>query len=150
MLYWWPHYKIIDSLKTIADVRTSLSPGADELNWLFLSTSGAHGTYTSLNDIEGDPDPEDESPHEVTVLICHPRLVVLKYGCIDVPDQEDRDWLREQVARTIEAIIKSQAENLPKPVTWPETVERVSSEDTRQQWTVRTFLHKIAQRLAAS
>lgn len=108
-------------------------PGADpELNWLFLSTSGVHGTYTTLDDIEADAarplyeGPADDCPpealgryrwrvdadgrFEITVLIVHPRTVTLKYGECEF-DLADIPWLRAAVERTVRGVVASQVGN---------------------------------------
>ena len=68
------------------------------MNFVLFSTSGVHGMYTTIEEIEAsilkypdgpdpdgpDPDADDYHFPEVTVLIVQPRLVCLRYGCIPV------------------------------------------------------------------
>jgi len=82
---------------------------ADEMNWCFLSTSGIHGTYRTLDDIEA-PD-SDDSPSRITVLVVAPRMVRCGYGDIEVAG-EDVPWLRRLVESTLSAVAESQRGNL--------------------------------------
>lgn len=84
---------------------------ADELNWLFVGTSGVHGTATGL---DAYPDVD-----EFTVLIVRPRTVSCLYGHVEV-DDEDVAWLRERIKETIEAVHASQVDNLRE---WEHEVE---------------------------
>lgn len=73
------HYSIHqikgDALETLQGIFPDAK--ADEMNFCLFSTSGVHGTYTTIE--EGLV--ED---FEVTVLVVHPRLVCLKYGTVRV------------------------------------------------------------------
>lgn len=85
------------------------------LNGLFLSTSGLHGTYLSIDDLERyweDADEIGEPPHHLTVLVVQPRVCRLYFGMVDVA-REDLPWLRETVGRTLAGVIASQHGNLP-------------------------------------
>lgn len=70
---------------------------ANEMNFVLFSTSGAHGTYTTIEEIEAsltkygeNPDfdddgwPDDYSDNELTVLIVQPRLCTVRHGLIPV------------------------------------------------------------------
>lgn len=111
------HYSVV-AIDSMADVREIMGGGANALNWLFLSTSGVHGSYSTLDDCFFDPadcpDPEGYDPGAVndtiTVLIVQPRMVRSYYGDITIgPD--DVPWLREQVRLTLAAVAKSQSGN---------------------------------------
>lgn len=99
----------------------------DELNWLFLSTSGVHGSYCTLDDIErwlfggdskavrqelglgaGEPVPLE---HEITVVILKPRVVCTLYGNAVVRTPEDIALLRSKVEQTAAGIAESQKGN---------------------------------------
>jgi len=93
------------------------------LNWLFLSTSGVHGTYTNLDEIEaswdekltGDPDEDDDIVgHDVTVLILCPRLVVCYYGDIKIENKSQIGALRNIVSKSLDGIQYSQRYNMNK------------------------------------
>lgn len=109
------HYKVIRSLETMEDIRSNFPDGkADEFNWFFASTSGAHGTYTTIDQIEKswDLSPDDENyRRSLTVLIVHPRLCVLKFGEVEIRQRDDITFLRGLVSSTIEAIKESQKGN---------------------------------------
>lgn len=66
---------------------------ADEYNICVFSTSGIHGTYTTIEDIEASfkkygenakfedgEEPDDWESGYLTVLIFHPRIVCMRYG----------------------------------------------------------------------
>lgn len=85
---------------------------ADEMNLVLFSTSGVHGTYTTIEDIEesfkkyGDTveggRPDDHSGDVLTVALLHPRLVCLRYGNMRVRP-EDIEWLKTLRAKSREA-----------------------------------------------
>lgn len=105
------HYAVHESLKTIDDVKAHFPDGkADARNWFVASTSGVHGTYDTLDDIEYGKD--GHFPTHLTVLIIHPRTVVLKFGVIEV-HQDDIAYLRGLIGSTLGAIAASQWGNLP-------------------------------------
>lgn len=79
---------------------------ANEMNIVFFSTSGVHGMYTTLEELEasttayGFEKPPDDSPDEwcwptVTFLVVQPRLVSMTYGNARVRSQEDIEFLRK-------------------------------------------------------
>ena len=70
---------------------------ANEMNFALFSTSGVHGTYTTIEEIEASltkygesPDfdddawPDDYSDNELTVLIVQPRICTVRHGLIQV------------------------------------------------------------------
>ena len=81
------------------------------LLFIMFSTSGVHGTYETLDEIEhiikhgkytdGTPYAEGEDEGrplpDLTVLIIHPRTVVLKYGNIIVETLDEVKFLRKLV-----------------------------------------------------
>ena len=104
------HYNIY-SLKTeySMDFLKKLFPEgeANDLNFVLFSTSGVHGTYITIEDIEnslkkyGDKEfdeakegyPDDYHSNYLTVLIVHPRIVCLRYGEVRVK-LEDIPYLK--------------------------------------------------------
>ena len=97
----------------------------DDLNWVFLSTSGVHGSYTSLDEIEklwtapdeyrkenylgaDEPLPDYD---EITVVIVMPRMVTTFYGNAAVRSLDDVALLRKRVEQTIAGILKLQEGN---------------------------------------
>ena len=66
---------------------------ANELNVVLFSTSGVHGTYTTIEDVEaglrkyGDEPtfdsegwPDDYAGNEITILIVQPRICTVRHG----------------------------------------------------------------------
>lgn len=78
----------------------------DELNVVMFSTSGVHGTYTTIEEVEasiaryGDgatfdgDEPDDYVQPILTVLVMQPRLVCTRYGSVLV-EAADIGWLKE-------------------------------------------------------
>jgi hypothetical protein len=98
--------------RTIESLRGYFPTGeCNDLNFVLFSTSGVHGMYTTIEEIEesltkygSDPefleeDLEDEVPDDwhgtnLTVLIVQPRLCGLRYGTIDIT-LEDIPYLKQ-------------------------------------------------------
>jgi hypothetical protein len=104
------HYSIGKVLYGIESLKALFPNGeANDLNFVLFSTSGVHGTYTTLEDIEesikkyGFESPSDEVYEtsddyhypEVTVLVVHPRVVALRYGCCKIDSLEDLEYLKK-------------------------------------------------------
>ena len=99
---------------------------ANEMNLLIGSTSGIHGSYTTLDDLENpeserhkDSREEGLSYKEVieydeafTFLIIQPRICRLIYGTIGFRSKEDFTWMRTIISESVAEIIKSQQENI--------------------------------------
>lgn len=76
---------------------------ADSMNFCLFSTSGVHGSYTTIEDIEENLDnPTEETPNELTFLVVHPRTVVLRYGRCLVSDADDIEFLKKLRASSLE------------------------------------------------
>jgi len=100
------HYNIYRRVN-MEDLRSLFPDGkADEMNLCLFSTSGVHGSYITIEQIEesllkygddaefGEDDaPEDWIPPHLTVLVIHPRLVCMKYGEVIVR-KDDLDFLK--------------------------------------------------------
>ena len=89
---------------------------ADHMNMLMGSTSGIHGTYTTLDDLENPAyialAELDISHHETfTILVIQPRIVRMTYGTVGIRSQKDIDWLRDIITQSIAAFAKSQEGN---------------------------------------
>lgn len=115
------HYKIIE-LKNIQEVHDIFTEDVMyRLNWCFLSTSGIHGTYTTLQEIEDYLNKKEElditcnkdcnnckmkdfdCSEYITILVVHPRTVTLKYGEMKIT-KEDIPKLRKYLINTIKKI----------------------------------------------
>ena len=103
-------------------LRTTFENGPNEMNLLIGSTSGIHGSYATLDDLEN---PNSEYRQEMeeegffindeeafTVLVIQPRLCSLMYGTIGIHSKEDFNWLRTTIGNSVAELIKCQTENI--------------------------------------
>ena len=69
---------------------------ADEMNFVLFSTSGVHGTYTTIEEIEFDikAGVSEEGFNRLTFLIVQPRLVILRYGICLPETLDDVQYLK--------------------------------------------------------
>lgn len=64
---------------------------ANSMNICLFSTSGVHGTYTTIEEVEID---SEEHGNEVTFLIIKPRAIQMLYGNVIVESQDDINYLK--------------------------------------------------------
>jgi hypothetical protein len=87
------HYTIMCPVaqpeNTMESLRIFFEDGANEMNFILFSTSGVHGTYTTIEDAESEPG------EAVTFLIVQPRIVCLRYGQVVPKTKEDFDYLKK-------------------------------------------------------
>lgn len=93
------HYSVlalVDAGGGMAALRSMFPKGkADELNMVLFSTSGVHGTYSTIEEVEEDmARSEREGPSDVTFVIVHPRLVAMRYGCCTPETADDIAFLK--------------------------------------------------------
>lgn len=88
------------------------------MNWLILSTSGIHGSYTALDELEiDDGTNEDESLWQdgiatITAMIFQPRRLSIVYeGELEIT-RDDIPYLRNIVSKTVLGFIESQRGNM--------------------------------------
>jgi len=108
-------------LKSMAALRSFFPNGeASEMNFCLFSTSGVHGMYTTIEEVESDLDkpypPDDDFDHsdepefkhsdQVTFLIVQPRIVCLRYGNVLPKTKDDIDFLKKLRASSHEAVAK--------------------------------------------
>ena len=62
---------------------------ANPLNFVLFSTSGVHGCYSTIEDVE-----DDELP-SVTFLVVQPRVVCLRFGNVSPAGAEDIAFLKQ-------------------------------------------------------
>lgn len=86
-------------------------------NFVLFSTSGVHGSYTTLEEIEeciakfgedfdpGDDEPEGFCGYKLTILIVQPRIVCLRYGNVRVR-LEDIPYLRDIRSASRDALMQ--------------------------------------------
>ena len=84
-------------------IRTIFPDGKpDEMNFILFSTSGVHGTYNTIEDVEAylNLSEEDRNREDcelfggLTYVIIQPRLCALKYGNCEPQNKEDIDFLK--------------------------------------------------------
>lgn len=86
----------------MAALRTFFPDGkADEMNLCLFSTSGIHGTYTTIEEAEADflrgnkdVDGDDCKPH-ITFLIVQPRICCVRHGNCLPQNPEDFAFLKK-------------------------------------------------------
>ena len=86
------------------------------MNFLLFSTSGVHGSYTTIDEIaesmsrypDGPPPdgdwPEDYTDPEITFLIVQPRLVGMTYGLAKIRHADDVAWVRRMQELTAKVV----------------------------------------------
>jgi len=72
---------------------------ADEMNFVLFSTSGVHGSYRTIEDVE-----ESEELDKITFLIIQPRLLCMRYGNVTPKNAEDFAFLKRLRASSLEAV----------------------------------------------
>lgn len=101
------HYNIygVRADEAMALLRSIFPNGeADDLNFCLFSTSGVHGSYSKIEEMEGPPDEDGYIPDEVTFLIVHPRLVCMRYGNVRPSGPEDIAFLKKLRASSWAAV----------------------------------------------
>lgn len=72
---------------------------ADGMNFVLFSTSGVHGSYSTIEDVERDGG-------TLTFLIVQPRLVCLRYGECEPKTDDDFAFLKKLRASSLEQVAK--------------------------------------------
>lgn len=89
---------------SVENLKTQFPGGvADELNFCLFSTSGVHGTYSTIEDVEkyigsvpqDKREGDDDRCDKVTFLVIRPRSLVFVYGNVLVVTQSDVDYLKK-------------------------------------------------------
>lgn len=84
---------------------------ANELNFCLFSTSGVHGSYCTIEEVEKTlkniPNEDDDYfPEMITFLVVHPRVVCMRYGNVKPETQDDIDFLKKLRQSSWDAIKK--------------------------------------------
>lgn len=107
----------VDPEVGMASLRSLFPEGqADDMNFVLFSTSGVHGTYITIEEIEAaltkygddgpdDPDAVDDWTNRLTVLVVHPRIVCLRCGVVRVR-LADLPWLKKLRQTSWDAVRK--------------------------------------------
>jgi hypothetical protein len=116
------HYNIfaIKNENAMEFLKKSFPKGkTNEMSFILFSTSGVHGMYTTLEEIEHslkkygedfDEDKDEEWPDDyhgrrITILIVQPRIVSLTYGHINIT-LKDIPFLKKIRKSSIESVKK--------------------------------------------
>jgi hypothetical protein len=67
---------------------------ANEMNFVLFSTSGVHGSYQTIENIEAEIAADEAGPYSLTVLIVQPRICCLRYAEINIA-AEDIPYLKQ-------------------------------------------------------
>lgn len=72
---------------------------ANDMNFVLFSTSGVHGSYTTIEDHEAEPmfeyDDGEFQDEEITFLIVQPRIVAMRYGKVIPRSPADYEFLKK-------------------------------------------------------
>lgn len=99
----------ITRIRSMADLRAIFKTPEDvnEMNAVLFSTSGIHGHYLTIEQVEealiNQPEDEDEREQTLTVLVLHPRCVTMRFGNIPVT-LADIPYLKELRSRSWDAL----------------------------------------------
>ena len=114
------HYNLFHITQGIDSLRCIFPEGqANEMNFALFSTSGVHGTYTTIEQIESsllkygefpefvetDEWPDDYHGDELTIQIVQPRICCLRYGTMKVKTA-DIPYLKKLRQSSWEAVSK--------------------------------------------
>ena len=78
---------------------------ANELNAVLFSTSGVHGHYCTIEEVEEDMQrSERDGPRDVTFLVIQPRIVCLRYGSCVPQTADDIAFLKKLRASSAKAV----------------------------------------------
>lgn len=88
-------YRVSDGMAALKDLFPEAK--ADEMNFVLFSTSGVHGTRTTIEEAE-------KEDFEITFLIVQPRLCCLRYGNCKAETKEDFEFLKKLRKTSWEAV----------------------------------------------
>lgn len=79
---------------------------ANDMNMVLFSTSGVHGSYLSIEQVERNvrQQTQEDDDYKVTFLVLHPRIVSMKYGNCRPRSPEDFQFLKDLRATSIAAL----------------------------------------------
>jgi len=79
---------------------------ADYLNQCLFSTSGIHGSYSTIEDVEQEPQDEEGNDNLITYLVLHPRVLSITYGNVRPETAEDFEFLKKLRASSHEVLAR--------------------------------------------
>lgn len=74
---------------------------ANDLNFVLFSTSGVHGTYWLIEEVEVGG---EDAPSDVTFVVIQPRIVGMRYGNCTPETPEDFAFLKQLRASSHKAM----------------------------------------------
>lgn len=78
---------------------------ANDLNAVLFSTSGVHGTYCLIEEVEEDMQREvRDGPRDVTFCVIQPRIVCMRYGSAEPRTADDIAFLKKLRASSAKAL----------------------------------------------
>lgn len=99
---------LIDKQKGMEALRAMFPDAkADEMNFVFFSTSGVHGSYRTIEEEAAAPGTG------VTFLVLQPRLVLTRYGVAFPKTEDDIAFLKELRSTSQRAMQRSVDISMP-------------------------------------
>lgn len=85
----------VHKIETIEELKNYFPEGeADGDNFCLFSTSGVHGHYGKIEDVEFEENEEGWIDNKLTILVVQPRVVNLIYGHVEI-EERDLDYLKK-------------------------------------------------------
>ena len=92
-------FHLTNPINGIEAIKSIFTDGkCDEMNFILFSTSGVHGDYTLIEEVELED--------YITFLIIHPRTVTLRYGNAKIDSEQDIDFLKKLRESSKETVAK--------------------------------------------
>lgn len=102
-----PYYSVMRLDGDGMEALRQMFPGgeANEMNAVLFSTSGVHGTYCLIEDVEEDMAKDVRNgPRDVTFCVIQPRIVCMRYGIAEPRTADDIAFLKKLRASSLTAI----------------------------------------------
>jgi hypothetical protein len=98
-----PYYSVLKLTGDGMEALRQLFPDgeANDLNAVLFSTSGVHGTYCTIEEVERGG---DEASKDVTFVVIQPRIVCMRYGNVTPHTAEDFAFLKRLRASSQRAL----------------------------------------------
>lgn len=78
-----PAYEVVRLTDGMDALRELFPDGeANDLNFVMFSTSGTHGSYSTIEEVAASL--ETDEPEKLTVLVIQPRVVRMLYSSIEI------------------------------------------------------------------
>jgi hypothetical protein len=98
-------FQIYDNVDSMDALRAVFPDGeANPEDWVLFSTSGTHGTYATIEDVEAEVNENGFSFDGLTFIIIHPRSICMKYGRAYPETSDDFAFLKRLRESSIKAV----------------------------------------------